>query len=559
MEKFIVTAALPYANGPVHIGHLAGVYLPADIFTRFLRRKKKDVIFICGSDEHGAPISIQAEKENKTPIEIVNKYHFLIKKCFDQFGIKFDIYSRTSKKIHHCIASSFFKELYTKKKIFEKISHQYYDKKNKRFLSDRYVFGTCPICFQEKAYGDQCENCGMILSPESLIKPKSTISGELIILKKTKHWYLPLNKYQKFLESWILKFNNKTNWKKNVYGQVKSWLKKGLEPRSITRDLNWGIPLPIPNTIGKVLYVWFEAPIGYISTTVEWAKRKKNNWKNYWKNPNTKLIQFIGKDNIVFHCIIFPIILKAYDKEYILPHNILANEFLNLENKKISTSKKWAVWLHEYLEDFPNQQDSLRYVLIVNMPEKKDNNFNWKDFQRRNNTELVSTLGNFINRSISLIEKHNNKIIPNPISFHENDKYILKKIKLYPKIISDLIESYKFKESIICFMNLSKMGNKYLTKEEPWKKDKNRLNTILYVTMQIVAMITQLSEPFLPYTSKKLMKMLRLKPLFWDQIQNKEKVLLNPGHLLGENIGLLFKKISDDSIDKQLKKLNINK
>ncbi|WP_185851336.1 methionine--tRNA ligase [Blattabacterium cuenoti] len=554
-NKYTVTAALPYANGPIHIGHLAGVYLPADVFVRYLRRKKKDVIFICGSDEHGVPITIQARKEKTTPQKIVNKYHSMIKNCFTNFGIHFDNYSRTSTEIHYKISTSFFKKLCKKGKIFEKISEQYYDNEAKQFLPDRYIFGVCPHCKHEKSYGDQCENCGTSLSPEELIGAKSTISGSDPVLKKTKHWYLPLNKYQNFLEKWIL--TNKKYWKTNVYGQTKSWLNQGLQPRAITRDLNWGVPISISEKEKKVLYVWFEAPIGYISSTIEWAKRKKIDWKPYWKDKNTKLIQFIGKDNIVFHCIIFPVILKAYNEGYIFPYQVRANEFLNLENEKISTSRNWAVWVHEYLEDFPNQQDTLRYILIANMPDKKDNNFNWKDFQRKNNNELVSILGNFVNRSITLIQKYNNGIIPNPGILSIKDKEILKKIKKTPDSISDFIESYRFREALICFMDLARIGNKYLTKEEPWKmknpQKNKRLKTILYVSLQIVGMLAQLAEPFLPNTSKKLLEMLRLKSYFWNKIENGEEILC-PGHLLGKSI-LLFNKITNESVEKQLKKL----
>ncbi|WP_185857707.1 methionine--tRNA ligase [Blattabacterium cuenoti] len=550
-NKYTVTAALPYANGPIHIGHLAGVYLPADVFVRYLRRKKIDVIFICGSDEHGAPIAIQAKKEKKTPQEIVNKYHYMIKDCFHDFGIQFDHYSRTSTKIHHEISTYFFEKLYEKKKIFEKTSEQYYDQEAKQFLADRYIYGTCPNCKNKEAYGDQCETCGSSLNPEDLIDPKSTISGSFPVLKKTRHWYFPLNQYQKFLEKWIL-IHHKKDWKVNVYGQAKSWLDQGLKPRAITRDLNWGIP--VPKDTGKVLYVWFEAPIGYISATIEWAIQKKIDWKPYWKDKTTKLIQFIGKDNIVFHCIIFPVILKAYNSRYILPDKILANEFLHLENKKISTSKNWAVWVHEYLKDFPNQQDTLRYILIANMPEKKDNNFNWKDFQRKNNTELVAILGNFVNRSLTLIQKYNQGIVPYPNMLSIKDKKILNKIKNYPKYIGNLIESYQFRESLACLMDLARLGNKYLTEEEPWnKKKEKRVSTILYVSLQIVGMLAQLSEPFLPYTAKKLLNMLRLKTFLWNKIKNIEEILC-PGHVLGKP-KFLFRKITNESIEKQMKKL----
>lgn len=557
-NKYTVTAALPYANGPIHIGHLAGVYLPADVFVRFLRRKNVDVIFICGSDEHGVPIAIQAKKEKKGPEEIVNKYHYMIKNCFINFGIQFDNYSRTSTKIHYEISTSFFQRFYEEKKIFEKESKQYFDEKEKQFLADRYICGICPYCKKNDAYGDQCENCGNFLNPEDLIDPKSAISGSIPILEKTKHWYFPLNEYQKFLEKWIL-IKHKKDWKVNVYGQAKSWLNQGLKPRPITRDLNWGIPIPIDGYKGKVMYVWFEAPIGYISSTIEWSKRKKIDWEPYWKDKNTKLIQFIGKDNIVFHCIIFPVILKAYNSGYILPDKIFANEFLNLENKKISTSKNWAVWVHEYLEDFPNQQDALRYILIANMPDKKDNNFNWKDFQRRNNNELVSILGNFINRTMTLVKKYNNGIVPNPLNFTKKDKKILENIKNYPNDIGFLIESYNFREALTRFMNLARVGNKYLTEEEPWKKnkEKKRLDTILYISLQIVGILAQLSEPFLPHTAKKLLDMLRLKACFWSHIKNIEK-MLPPGHLLGR-FSLLFEVITNEKIEKQLIKLGKDK
>ncbi|WP_238783737.1 methionine--tRNA ligase [Blattabacterium cuenoti] len=552
-DKYTITAAFPYANGPIHIGHLSGVYLPADIFVRYLRRNNRDVIFICGSDEYGIPITLKAREENTTPEKIVNKYHFMIHESLFKIGIHFDNYSRTSTKIHKKISISFFKKLCKEKKIFEKETEQYYDNQVKQFLADRYISGRCPHCKRDGAYGDQCENCGISLSPEDLINPMSTISRSNPILKKTKHWYFPLNEYQKFLEKWILK-DHKTDWKINVYGQAKSWLNKGLQARSITRDLNWGIPI---EEEGKVLYVWFEATIGYISSTIEWAKINKKDWKPYWKDKKTKLIQFIGKDNIVFHCIIFPSILKAYNCKYILPDKIVANEFLNLENKKISTSKKWGVWVHDYLKDFPNQQDSLRYMLIANMPEKKDSNFKWKDFQKKNNTELVAILGNFVNRSITLIQKYNNGIIPFPGFFSVKDQDILKKIKKYPEDIGNLIESFRFREAMICLMDLARLGNKYLTQEEPWKENfsqkEKRRETILYVSFQIVGILAQLSEPFLPYTAKKLLKMLRLKTFFWKDIKEMEEIL-SPGHFLGKK-NLLFKIITNKSVDQQIKRL----
>ncbi|WP_185868287.1 methionine--tRNA ligase [Blattabacterium cuenoti] len=554
-EKYIVTAAFPYANGPIHIGHLAGVYFPADVFVRFLRKKKKNVLFISGSDEHGVPIAIQAQKEKKTPQEIVNKYHNMIYNCFLNFGIQFDNYFRTSKKIHHKIASSFFMKLYKNNQIFQKTSNQYYDPNVNQFLSDRYLCGICPYCKEKDAYGDQCESCGSSLSTDDLIHPKSMISGAHPILKQTQHWYFPLNKYQKFLENWILE-NHKKDWKINVYGQSKSWLEQGLKPRAITRDLTWGVHVPIENNKGKVLYVWFEAPIGYISSTIEWAKQKHTNWKDYWKNPQTKLIQFIGKDNIVFHCIMFPVMLKAYNSGYILPHQILANEFLNLENRKISTSRNWAVWAHEYLIDFPNQQDTLRYVLLSNMPETKDNNFNWKDFQRKNNNELVAVLGNFIQRNFALVQKYYQGMIPNHGMFSEKDQNMLENIQQYPKKIRWFIESYKLRESLSYFMKLARLGNKYLTEEEPWKrKNAKRVPTILYVSMQIVVMLAQLSELFLPYTSQKLFGMLRVKSCSWDQLENG-KNRLDPGHRLGD-CTLLFQKINNESIHQQIQKLHM--
>ncbi|WP_185872540.1 methionine--tRNA ligase [Blattabacterium cuenoti] len=550
LNKYIVTAAFPYSNGPIHIGHLAGVYVPADIFVRCLKRKnnKIKVIFICGADEHGVPITMQAKKENKIPKEIVNKYYLMMKNCFHHFGIRFDNFSRTSAKIHHKLAISFFKEFSNKNILFEQVSEQYYDSVAQQFLPDRYLSGTCPLCKSSIAYGDQCENCGSTLSSEELINPISTINGSIPILKKTKHWYLPLNKYQKFLEKWILK-EHKNDWKVNVYGQAKSWLHQGLTPRAITRDLNWGIP--IPKYSGKVLYVWFEAVLGYISSTIEWAQRNRQDWKSYWKDDKTKLIQFIGKDNIVFHCIIFPIILKAYNKGYILPYQVVANEFMNLDKKKISTSKGWGIWIHEYLKEFPNQQDTLRYVLISKMPENKDSNFNWKDFQTKNNMELVAILGNFVHRSITLIQKYSNGIVPTPGCLSCFDKKILKTIQQYPKNISQLIETFKFRDALGCFMDLARIGNKYLTKEAPWKNTK-RLNSILYIDMQILGMLSQLSEPFLPYTSEKLFKIMRLKSCLWNQIQEE---IVSPGHRLGKPL-ILFQKITNDCVKKQLKKLN---
>lgn len=553
IKRFIITAAFPYANGPIHIGHLAGVYIPADIITRYLRRKGEDVIFISGSDEHGAPISIRAMKENVSPKKIVEKYHLLIKNSLKSFGISFDNYSRTSSNIHYKIATNFFKKLYNNSVFIEKISDQYYDNKNQHFLADRYVLGICPNCSYSSAYGDQCEKCGMQINPEELIDPKSVLSGKKLILKKTNHWYLPLNMYHNFLQKWLL-CEKKNYWKNNVINQVKSWLNKGLKERSVTRDLDWGVPVPIKGIKNKVLYVWFDAPIGYISATVEFCLLKKKDWKLYWQNEETALINFIGKDNIVFHCIIFPVMLKAHGK-YILPYNVPANEFLNLENKKISTSKNWAVWLHEFLEDFPNQQDSLRYVLTSNMPENKDNNFSWKDFQLRFNSELVDILGNFINRTLTLTERYYQNKVPNINILTENDKNILIKIKKYPKYIGFFIEKYHFRNAISEFINIARLGNKYLTEESPWmiyNSNPVRVQNIIYVSLQIVGMIAQLSEPFLPKTCKKLCKILNIKLYNWYNLINLE--ILPSGHILSKN-SILFKKIKDIDIEKQINKL----
>lgn len=550
---YTITAALPYANGPLHIGHLAGVYIPADIFVRYLRRKGKDVIFICGSDEHGVPITLRAKKEGISPQEVVDKYHFLIKECFEKFNISFDHYSRTSSSIHHKTASDFFKKLYDRGLLIEEVSKQYYDEKEGQFLADRYILGICPHCKNANAYGDQCEKCGISLSPNELIHPRSALSGNSPILKDTHQWYLPLASYEAFLKQWILK----KEWKTNVYSQSKSWIEGGLKPRSITRDLNWGIPVPIKEVENKVLYVWFDAPIGYISSTIEWAKNNKKNWKNYWKNKYTSLINFIGKDNIVFHCIIFPVMLKAHG-DYILPKYIHANEFLNLENKKISTSRNWAVWLHEYLEEFPNQQDVLRYVLTTKMPENKDNNFSWKDFQIHNNSELVGILGNFIHRTNVLTRKYFCGKVPYPSTFREKDRKVLKNLLLFPDNIGSLIEKYHFREALNEFMKIARMGNKYLTEEAPWKiheHDPTRSKTILYVSLQISGMLAQLSEPFLPHTSEKMMKILRMKPLPWKIL--KEKELLSPNEPLGESSIFLFEKIKKPMIDEQLKKYNL--
>jgi len=511
-KRYTITAALPYTNGPIHIGHLAGVYVPADIYARYLRLTGNDVAFICGSDEHGVPITIKAKNEGVSPQDIVDKYHAIIKKSFEDFGISFDNYSRTTAKVHHETASEFFKTLYDNNKFVEETSEQLYDEAANQFLADRFVIGTCPKCGNPEAYGDQCEKCGSSLNAIDLINPKSAITGNVPTLKQTKHWYLPLDQYEDFLTEWILKGHQK-DWKPNVYGQVKSWIDDGLRPRAVTRDLDWGIPVPVDGAEGKVLYVWFDAPIGYISSTKEWAAREGKNWELYWKDQNTKLVHFIGKDNIVFHCIIFPSMLKA-EGSYILPDNVPANEFLNLEGNKLSTSKNWAVWLPDYLEDFPNQQDVLRYALTANAPETKDNDFTWKDFQTRNNSELVAIFGNFINRVLVLTHKYYNGIIPQATNFSEIDNETLQALKAYPPVISSAIERYRFREASQELMNLARLGNKYLADEEPWKlikTDEARTQTVMFVALQIAAGLAVLSEPFLPFTAKKLKHILDRK------------------------------------------------
>ena len=549
---------MPYTNGPIHIGHLAGVYIPADIFVRYHREKKNDVLFICGSDEHGVAITIKAKKEKTTPREIIDKYHKIIKESFTKLGISFDNYSRTSKKIHHETASEFFKSLYDQNKLIEKTSDQLYDNEEKQFLADRYVTGECPKCYNKNAYGDQCEKCGSTLSPEELINPKSTISGSKPIIKKTKHWFLPLDRYEKFITSWIEK-KDKVKWKSNVIGQVKSWVENGLQPRAITRDLKWGIPVPLNGVKDKVLYVWFDAPIGYISSTKEWAELNNKDWKPYWLDENTELIHFIGKDNIVFHCIIFPIILKEMGN-YILPKNVPANEFLNLEGEKISTSKNWAVWLPEFLKDFKNDTDVLRYVLISNMPETKDSDFSWKDFQSKNNNELVSILGNFINRVFVLINKNYEGNIPKMHLLTSYDKNIISKIKTFPVIIGNLIENYKFREALKEMMNISRIGNKYLADEEPWKlfaSNPMRASTIMFISIQITCLISVLSRPFMPNFSIKLSNMLNFKfNLNWDLLSDKYPYLKN-GHKINKS-ELIFKKIEDSFINEQIEKLKKN-
>ncbi len=556
-KRFLVTAALPYANGPVHIGHLAGVYVPADIYVRYLRSAGKDVLFVCGSDEHGVPITIRAKKEGVTPQQIVNKYHSSIGKSFEEFGIGFDIYSRTSSKIHHETASDFFIEL-NKKNAFEiKISKQYYDPEAKQFLADRYIIGTCPNCGYTEAYGDQCESCGSTLSPSDLINPRSALSGSEPILKETKHWYLPLGSYETWLKEWIIK-GHKKDWKTNVYGQCKSWIDQGLQPRAVTRDLDWGVPVPVPGGEGKVLYVWFDAPIGYISATKEWAGKTGGDWETYWKDPDSQLVHFIGKDNIVFHCIIFPAMLKAHG-DYVLPVNVPANEFLNLENKKISTSKNWAVWLHEYLEEFPGKQDVLRYVLTANAPETKDNDFTWKDFQARNNNELVAILGNFVNRAFVLTFKYFDGKVPDKSGNHSIDQDVLNELAEFPDRIAKSIETYRFREALGYYMDLARLGNKFLADTEPWKlikEDKDRVGTILNITLQIVANLGVLGEPFLPNMSNKISKMVGNNSLHWGMAGSS--TLVQTGTQLSKP-ELLFEKIENSVVEKQIAKLTQSK
>lgn len=554
-KRYTLTAALPYTNGPIHIGHLAGVYIPGDIYARFLRLQNKDVAFICGSDEHGVAISMKAKKEGITPQQVIDKYNHIIKQSFEDFGISFDNYSRTSSKIHHETASEFFKKLYDDGKFIEEITDQLYDEKAQQFLADRFVIGTCPKCGNEEAYGDQCEKCGTSLNATDLINPKSAISGSKPTLKSTKHWFLPLDQYDSFLREWIL-VGHKNDWKPNVYGQVRSWLEDGLKPRAVTRDLDWGIPVPVDGAEGKVLYVWFDAPIGYISSTKEWAEREGKDWEPYWKSADTKLIHFIGKDNIVFHCVIFPAMLKA-EGSYILPDNVPANEFLNLEGNKLSTSKNWAVWLHEYLVDFPQQQDVLRYALTSNAPETKDNDFTWKDFQARNNNELVAIFGNFINRVVVLTHKYYEGVVPQPTDFSEVDLATLAELKAYPNVIASSVERYRFREALGEMMNVARLGNKYLADEEPWKMIKEnpeRVKTQMYVALQIAAALSTLAEPFLPFTASKLKTVLNLAPpLTWKSITEKSD-LLATGHQIGQ-AELLFAKIEDEEIQRQTDRL----
>ncbi len=555
-KRYTVTAALPYTNGPIHIGHLAGVYVPADIYSRYLRGQGKDVAFICGSDEHGVAIALKAKKEGKTPRQIIDQYDQLIRTSFTKFGIAFDHYSRTSRKIHHETAQEFFNILYDKDVFEEKDSEQLFDPEVKQFLADRFVTGICPICQHPEAYGDQCENCGSSLSATELEYPKSTLSGSKPILKKTKHWYLPLNKFESFIKEWILE-GHQNDWKPNVYGQVKSWVSNGLQPRAVTRDLDWGVSVPVAGADGKVLYVWFDAPIGYISSTKEWAAAKGVDWKPYWCDEDTQLVHFIGKDNIVFHCIIFPVMLKASER-YILPENVPANEFLNLEGKKISTSKNWAVWLHEYLEEFPDQQDVLRYVLSSNAPETKDNDFTWEEFQARNNNELVAIFGNFINRVMVLSHKYYRGSVPDPGKKFEEDKKVLEEMAQLPKKIGHAIENFHFREASQTLISLARLGNKYLADAEPWKlinTDPERVKTIMNTALQISSGLSILCDPLLPFTSAKLKNMLNLdsKTLNWKSIETKE-TLLQPQHLLGKT-SLLFQPIDDLQMDAQREKL----
>ncbi len=552
-QRYTITSALPYANGPIHIGHLAGVYVPADIYARYLRSKGEDVLFIGGSDEHGVPITIKARKEGVSPQDIVDRYHNIIKKSFEEFGISFDVYSRTSAPVHHETASAFFKKLYDEGKFIERTSEQYYDEEAHTFLADRYITGTCPHCGYEKAYGDQCENCGTSLSPLELINPKSALSGNVPVLRETKHWYLPLDQYENFLREWILE-GHKNDWKTNVYGQVKSWIDLGLKPRAVTRDLDWGVKVPVEGVEGKVLYVWFDAPIGYISASREWSQRTGKDWQPYWKSTDTKLVHFIGKDNIVFHCIIFPVMLKA-EGSYILPDNVPANEFLNLENDKISTSRNWAVWLHEYLEEFPGKQDVLRYVLTANAPETKDNDFTWRDFQARNNNELLAIFGNFVNRTLVLTKKYFNSQVPPRHTLQEIDKETLDSLRTFPEKIAESIERYRFREALGEMMNLARLGNKYLTDNEPWKifkTDPQRVETVLNISLQIAAALSVTAEPFLPFTAQKLTGMLNIEPLKWKDA-GKADILL-AGHSLGKP-AFLFEKIEDAQVEAQVQKL----
>jgi len=554
-KRYTVTSALPYANGPLHIGHLAGCYIPSDIYVRYLRSKGKDVVYVCGSDEHGVAITIKARKEGKTPQEIVDRYHEMMKASFNEFGISFDHYSRTTAQIHHETAQELFKDLYQKGEFLEQTTEQYYDEEAEQFLADRYIEGTCPKCGNDRAYGDQCERCGTSLSPTDLINPKSKLSGRTPVLKETKHWFLDLGKYTSFLKKWILE-EHADDWKNNVLGQCRSWLEAGdgLQARSMTRDMDWGIPVPVDGAEGKVLYVWFDAPIGYISSTKEWAAEKEIDWEPYWKDKDTKLVHFIGKDNIVFHCIIFPAILKTHG-EFILPENVPANEFLNLEGDKISTSRNWAVWLHEYLEEFPGKQDVLRYVLTANAPETKDNDFTWKDFQTRNNSELVAIYGNFVNRAVVLTHKYYQGIVPLKRQLAGYDEEVIAALKGFPEKIAASIERYRFREALGFMMDLARLGNKYLADTEPWKAiktDPDRTATILNIALNIAANLAIVSEPFLPFTAGKLVSLFDMKHITWEDAGAAD--LIKGGKSLGE-MGLLFDKIEDETVEKQVQKL----
>ena len=551
-KRYLVTSALPYANGPVHIGHLAGVYIPSDIYTRYLRLRGRDVIHVCGSDEHGVPITIKAKKEGITPQQVVDRYHEIIKNAFAGLGIEFDIYSRTSSDMHTVTASDFFRKLYDEGKFVEQTSEQYYDEEAKMFLADRYITGTCPKCGNERAYGDQCEACGSTLSPDELVDPHSTLSGSVPVKKSTTHWYLPLNDYEQMLREWILEGHKE--WKTNVYGQCKSWLDGGLQPRAVSRDLDWGIPVPVEGAEGKVLYVWFDAPIGYISATKELTP----DWEKYWKSEDTKLVHFIGKDNIVFHCIVFPSMLKAHG-EYILPENVPSNEFLNLEGDKISTSRNWAVWAHEYLEDMPGKEDVLRYVLCANAPETKDNDFTWKDYQARNNNELVAVLGNFVNRALVLTQKYYGGVVPACGELTEYDQQTIAELSTIKASLENNIENYRFREALKDAMNFSRIGNKYLADSEPWKvvkTDTERVKTILYIALQITANIATAIEPFMPFSAAKILNMLSVEKFGWDSLGSME--LIAAGHTIGTPT-LLFEKIEDEVIQRQIDKLEATK
>lgn len=556
-KRHLITTALPYANGPLHIGHLAGVYVPADIYCRYLRAKGEEVLMVGGSDEHGVPITIKAKKEGITPQDVVDRFHAILKKSFEEFGITYDIYSRTSSAQHHKTAADFFTKLYNEKKLVEQVTQQYYDEEAQQFLADRYITGTCPHCNNEKAYGDQCEACGTSLNATDLINPKSTLSGNAPVLKETKHWYLPLNDYEQWLREWILE-GHQEDWKSNVYGQCKSWIDQGLHPRAVTRDLNWGVKVPLQEADGKVLYVWFDAPIGYISATQEWAAAHNQDWEKWWKDKDTRMLHFIGKDNIVFHCIIFPIMLKA-EGSYNVPENVPANEFLNLEGEKISTSQNWAVWLHEYLEEFKGKQDVLRYTLTTIAPETKDADFTWADFQAKNNNELLAILGNFINRTIVLTHKYYQGVIPELGTPTELEQEVLNKIKEFPTSIGNSIEKFRFREALAEYMNLARLGNKYLTDAEPWKKQKENpeaVKTILHVSLQICAALSVLGEPFLPFTAKKIQNMLNIDIHEWEKGGRTD--LLKAGEKINA-AEYLFENIDDATIAKQIKKLEDSK